>query len=65
MKLQSAIEERDISEVVHFTTNRGLVGILKSRYLLSRPLLNKEESKYLRYVIKLNASMRPEEFSFF
>ena len=65
MRLQSAIEGRDISEVVHFTTNRGLVGILKSGHLLSRPFLNMKETKYLRYVIKLNASIRPEEFSFF
>ena len=63
MSLSSAIEQRGISEVVHFTTNRGITGVLAKKYLLSRPLLNEDE--YLREVIKFNAPERPEESAFF
>ena len=65
MSLQMAINQRNILEALHFTTNRGLVGALSSKYLLSRPLLSERENAYLRYVIQLNASVRPEESAFF
>ena len=63
MSLSNAIERRGISEVVHFTTKRGIVGALAKKHLLSRPLLNEDE--YLREVIKFNAGARPEESVFF
>ena len=63
MSLSNAIGRRGISEVVHFTTNRGITGVLAKKFLLSRPLLNEDE--YLREVIKFNAQKRLEESAFF
>ena len=63
MTLQTAVERRCITEVVHFTTNHGIVGALECRHLLSRPYL--QENKHLRHVLKLNALVRPEEFALF
>lgn len=62
MTLARRISERGISEIVHFTTNRGLLGSLHSRHLMSRPLLRRDD--YLRHVLQLNAASRPEELSF-
>ena len=63
MSLQEEIDRRGISEVVHFTTNRGLTGALAERFLLSRPLL--KHSDFLRHVLKFNAKDRPEESIYF
>jgi hypothetical protein len=63
MSIEEQIAAREITEILHFTTNRGLVGSLASRFLLSRPLLNEED--YLKYVLHLNAGIRPEEASYF
>lgn len=63
MSLHSAITERGIREVLHFTTNRGLIGSLASQHLLSRPLLGKDA--YLRHVLQLNSTVRPEESALF
>ena len=63
MSLHSAIAERGITEVLHFTTNRGLIGSLASQSLLSRPLLG--EDAYLRHVLQLNSAVRPEESALF
>jgi ssDNA thymidine ADP-ribosyltransferase, DarT len=63
VSLADDIQQRKISEVLHFTTNRGLTGSLVSRSLLSRPLLNKDA--YLRHVLKLNSAVRPEESTLF
>ncbi|GCE78996.1 DarT ssDNA thymidine ADP-ribosyltransferase family protein [Komagataeibacter oboediens] len=63
MSLHSAITERGITEVLHFTTNRGLIGSLASQSLLSRPLLG--EDAYLRHVLQLNSAARPEESALF
>jgi hypothetical protein len=38
-----AARARGINEVLHFTTNRGLVGVLAGRALLSRDDLNEED----------------------
>lgn len=63
MSLHEAITERGITEVLHFTTNRGLIGSLASHNLLSRPLLGEEA--YLRHVLQLNSKVRPEESALF
>ena len=63
MSLHEAIAERGITEVLHFTTNRGLIGSLASHSLRSRPLLG--EDAYLRHVLQLNAKVRPEESALF
>lgn len=58
MTVQGEIQDRGISEVLHFTTNRGLVGILHTGTLLSRRRLPKEQ--YLSYILYTNAATRPE-----
>lgn len=63
MSFVDEIQRRGISEVVHFTTNRGLIGSLASHSLLSRPLLG--EDAYLQHVLKLNSAVRPEELVLF
>lgn len=63
MSLHEEITNRGITEVLHFTTNRGLIGSLASQSLLSRPLLG--EDAYLRHVLQLNSTVRPEEAALF
>ena len=63
MSLHSKIAARGITEILHFTTNRGLVGSLASQSLLSRPLLGADA--YLRHVLQLNSQNRPEESDLF
>ncbi|MES9898730.1 MAG: DarT ssDNA thymidine ADP-ribosyltransferase family protein [Sedimenticola sp.] len=62
MSIEEQIAAREITEILHFTTNRGLVGSLAKGFLLSRPLLSED---YLKYVLHLNAEIRPEEASYF
>lgn len=59
MSVDQAIRARGISEMLHFTTNRGLVGILAGGALLSRFRLPSE--KYLEHLWRANAASRPEE----
>lgn len=63
MSIENQIAAREITEILHFTTNRGLVGSLACGFLLSRPLLKKED--YLKYVLHLNSKNRPEEADYF
>ena len=58
MTIQQIISDRRIERVLHFTTNRGLVGTLAQRSLLSRSRLHDEQ--YLEYVLHVNAARRPE-----
>ena len=58
MTVQQVISRRKITSVVHFTTNRGLVGTLAVRALLSRQRLG--EQHYLEHVLHVNAAFRPE-----
>ncbi|HVD41097.1 MAG TPA: DarT ssDNA thymidine ADP-ribosyltransferase family protein [Solirubrobacterales bacterium] len=53
------VSRREISEIVHFTTNKGLVGIFGVGAVLSRERLKKED--YLEYVYHPNASTRKDE----
>ncbi|ELS44108.1 Hypothetical protein PSSB64_4488 [Pseudomonas syringae pv. syringae B64] len=57
------IERRGVTELLHFTTNRGIVGALDSGYLLSRYRVGQEDS--LRYILHCNSTNRPEESDFF
>lgn len=52
------IHDRGIAEIVHFTTNSGLTGILASRSLKARALLEKDH--YLEKVLKANAADRKD-----
>ncbi len=63
MTIAEEIEERGISEILHFTTNRGVTGILHNRHLMARPYLNTDQ--YLRHVLQLNWEDRPEERPYF
>lgn len=56
MTVEEIVKNRRIEEVLHFTTHLGLIGILDSRYILSRQRL--PEDKRLEYILKLNASRR-------
>jgi hypothetical protein len=56
MTVEEVIDRRGITEVLHFTTNQGLLGMLPSGGILSRERLPKE--KYLEHVYKPNAPVR-------
>ncbi len=56
--IDQIIDERGITEVLHFTTNRGLTGILASRTVLSRDRLPSE--KYVEHVFRPNAKFRKD-----
>ncbi|WP_422009875.1 DarT ssDNA thymidine ADP-ribosyltransferase family protein [Reyranella sp.] len=63
MTVSEVLRERSIREVLHFTTNNGIVGTLAKRALMSRFRLPQEA--YLRHVLHVNAASRPEEAAFF
>lgn len=58
MSIQEIITNRNILEVVHFTTHNGLLGILHSRALKSRARLPSEVD--LKYIYKPNAETRKD-----
>ncbi len=58
MTIADTIQQRGISEVLHFTTNCGIIGTLAAGALLSRHQLPQE--KYLQHVLHVNAASRPE-----
>lgn len=53
------VAARRITEVLHFSTNHGLTGILGEGAVLSRQRL--PESEYLEHVYEPNASVRKDE----
>lgn len=57
--ISSLIHERKITEVVHFTTNRGLLGILVQRLCTARALLAQDE--YLESIYHENTKRRRED----
>lgn len=63
MTIADTIQQRGIAEVLHFTTNRGIIGILVKGALLSRHRLPQED--YLQHVLHLNAVNRPESLGGF
>lgn len=63
MTIAEEIQRRGIDEILHFTTNRGIVGTLFSGALLSRQQLPHE--KYLEHVLHVNSASRPEAAEFF
>jgi len=52
------LESRGIQEVLHFTTNLGLTGILASRAIKSRKRIEKEE--ILEFILKPNVEIRKD-----
>lgn len=63
MTIQAIIDERQLTEVLHFTTHRGLVGTLASHSLKSRFRLPKVA--YLAHILHVNAAVRPEASAYF
>ncbi len=53
-----AAQKKGITDVVHFTTNNGVLGILASKAVKSRARL--PEDKYLEHVFKANAAFRKD-----
>lgn len=58
MTINEIFRQRQITEILHFTTNEGLLGILYSRSIKSRQRLPKE--KTLEYIYKPNAVFRKD-----
>lgn len=58
LTVEELIERRGLEEVLHFTTNRGLLGVLATGFLKSRSMLN--EDQYLEYLFTPNASLRKD-----
>ena len=56
MTISDQIAAREISEVVHFTTNHGCLGTLYTGTLLSRARLQDDEM--VRYLFEVNANLR-------
>ncbi|APH45467.1 hypothetical protein BMW26_11270 [Microbacterium sp. 1.5R] len=58
MTIEDFVAEREITEVLHFTTNHGLIGTVAARALLSRDELNTED--LLSSVKLLNCDTRKD-----
>lgn len=61
MSIQDTINTRNISEILHFTTNRGVLGILDTQLLKSRARLNTDAR--LEYIFKANAEDRSRDLA--
>jgi hypothetical protein len=59
MSVAEVIERRGIGEIMHFTTNVGLIGILQTQQLTSRQRL--PEDKYLEYIYRPNCEIRRDK----
>lgn len=59
MSVEQIIAARKITEILHFTTNRGLVGILATKALKARSLLS--EDKYLEHIYLNNCPDRSRD----
>ncbi len=59
LEIEVAVERRGISQVVHFTTISGAVGILATRTLKSRARVTEDE--YLEHVFLPNARLRKDQ----
>jgi hypothetical protein len=58
MSIDKIVEEREINEVLHFTTNKGLLGILDSKGLSSRARLSKNDR--LEFILNYNSGTRKD-----
>jgi hypothetical protein len=59
MSIQNIIEKRGIQEILHFTTNKGITGILATKSLKSRVLLS--EIQYLEHIYQYNCPDRSRD----
>lgn len=58
MSIPRIIQQRGISEVLHFTTDAGMLGILDTKSLSSRLRLSTNER--LEFILKVNAEFRKD-----
>lgn len=63
MTIAAEIGRRSIKEIVHFTTNHGVVGMLDTKQLLSTKRLRSEQR--LQHVAHMNSLTRAEEEEYF
>jgi len=61
MSIEQFIEQRGIESVVHFTTNRGSLGIFACNALKSRQRLNADEQ--LKHIFQPNARYRDKDLA--
>jgi len=61
--ISEVVASRGIEEILHFTSNHGLIGCLEERAVLSRRRL--PEQKYLAHVAAPTAATRQEASEFF
>jgi len=61
MTIQDTIEQRGIHEVLHFTTNKGITGILATGFLKARKLLS--EDYYLEHIYQYNCKDRSRDMA--
>jgi len=59
MNIQNIIEQRGIQEILHFTTNKGITGIIATGFLTARKLL--PEDDYLEHIYKYNCENRSRD----
>ncbi len=58
MKNSQQFGSRGVTEILHFTTDSGAIGVLKTRALIPRAQLPKEEQ--LEYILKPNCDVRKD-----
>jgi hypothetical protein len=59
MTISDVIRNLDITEILHFTTNNGILGILDGRSLKARARLNSDQR--LEYIFQPNAANRNKD----
>ena len=59
MTIKEIINNRNIQEVLHFTTNQGITGIIASKVVKPKKRLDKD--KYLEYIVKMNCKYRERD----
>ena len=58
MTIEEILRRRGISEILHFTTNRGLLGVLHSGFLKSKKRLQTDQQ--LEFIFNANAPFRKD-----
>lgn len=59
MTVEDIIKRRGIEEILHFTTNKGLTGMLASKVVIPRKRLPKEQ--YLEHIVFYNCDNRSRD----
>ena len=58
MTTRDIIEDRGVTDVLHFTTSDGLLGMLAAPFPQLLPRAQLAETKHLEYIIKYNSPTR-------